>query len=142
MNDWFEELRRDRIGFVESMRRNNFERGIKNLTVDKYTEPLHFIYELLQNAEDQDATEVHFIVGKDRLEFRHNGKPFTRQDVSSITGIGNTQKADQANKIGCFGIGFKSVFEITHCPEIYTTIAEQPFAFAIEDQVIPILLIK
>ena len=137
MGDWFDELHNKRVAWIDSTRQNDFERGIKNLTVDKYTDPLHFVYELLQNAEDQDATSAEFVLRENSLEFCHNGKPFNQGDVESITGIGNTQKAGQANKIGCFGIGFKSVFEITHRPEIYAALNGQPFAFAIKDQVVP-----
>ena len=137
MGDWFDELHNKRVAWIDSTRQNDFERGIKNLTVDKYTDPLHFVYELLQNAEDQDATSAEFVLRENSLEFCHNGKPFSQGDVESITGIGNTQKAGQANKIGCFGIGFKSVFEITHRPEIYAALDGQPFAFAIRDQVVP-----
>ena len=140
MSDWFEELHGNRLTWLESTRQNDFEQGIKNLTVDKYTEPVHFIYELLQNAEDQDATSVHFILTKNDLEFCHNGRSFQQKDVENITGIGNTQKASQGDKIGCFGIGFKSVFEITDRPEIYALLDGKPFAFAIEDQFVPIRL--
>ncbi len=140
MREWFTELNTKRIAWIDATRQNDFERGIKNLTVDKYTEPLHFIYELLQNAEDQYATKVQFSLHDERLEFCHNGDPFTQADVESITGIGNTQKAGQGNKIGCFGIGFKSVFEITDCPEIYASLDNEFFGFAIRDQVVPEML--
>lgn len=143
---WFTELYNDRQSFVEISRKNDFEHGIWQSTVDKYAEPDHFVYELLQNAEDQEATEVTFELQKDRLIFCHNGDPsgignlFSRDDVRNITGIGNSNKPEQANKIGRFGIGFKSVFVITDRPEIYSRLENVPFAFAIENLVVPIAL--
>ncbi len=143
---WFTELYNDRQSFVDISRKNNYERGIWQSTVDKYAEPDHFVYELLQNAEDQEATEVTFELRQDRLIFCHNGDTsgvgnlFSRDDVTNITGIGNSSKPEQANKIGRFGIGFKSVFVITDRPEIYSRLENIPFAFAIERLVVPIAL--
>lgn len=143
---WFTELYNDRQSFVEISRKNDFEHGIWQSTVDKYAEPDHFVYELLQNAEDQEATEVTFELLKERLIFYHNGDPsgmgnlFSRDDVRNITGIGNSSKPEQANKIGRFGIGFKSVFVITERPEIYSRLDNKPFAFAIENLVVPVAL--
>src|SRR6185437_3302605 len=57
-----------------------------------------------------------------------------------ITGIGNSDKPAQANKIGRFGIGFKSVFAVSNRPEVYTRLDGKPFAFAIEDLVVPVPL--
>ncbi len=138
--EWLEQLSTIRREFVASSRANKFEDGIRQSTVEKYAEPEHFIYELLQNAEDQNATDVSFELKKDRLLFRHNGDPFTQANVESITGIGNSSKPDQIDKIGRFGIGFKSVFIISDRPEIYTKLEGMPFAFAIEDLVVPVPL--
>lgn len=140
MDNWFEELSFKRKKFVESAKENNFHKGIRHSTVEKYPDPVHFIYELLQNAEDQGATEAHFELSTDHLVFHHNGNPFTRSDVWNITGIGNSDKPQETNKIGRFGIGFKSIFAITDRPEIYTFLEEKPFAFAIEDLVVPVVI--
>ena len=143
MNDWFEQLQQDRREWLASTRKNKFERGIFASVVDKYPDPVHFVYELLQNAEDQGASWVKFRLESRRLVFEHDGNPFTPQDVENITGIGNTQKVEQANKIGRFGLGFKSVFVITDQPEIHTRLlqedgSEQPFSFRIESLVVPL----
>src|SRR6266566_8551998 len=138
MDNWFEELSQIRKKFDDSVQENNFEKGIRHSTVEKYPDPVHFIYELLQNAEDQGATEAQFQLFVDHLVFNHNGNPFTKADVKNITGFGNSDKTQEANKIGRFGIGFKSVFAITERPEIYTMLEEKPFAFAIEDLVVPV----
>lgn len=139
-DQFFEALRQDREFWVTANRRNKFERGIRNATVEKYADPTHFIYELLQNAEDQAATKVRFRLEADAVTFEHDGNPFTREDVEGVTGLGNTTKIDQANKIGCFGIGFKSVFVVTDRPEVHCTIEGRPIAFAIRDLVVPELI--
>src|SRR5256886_14833847 len=141
MDSWFEELSLMRKRFDDSVQENKFDKGIRHSTVEKYPDPVHFVYELLQNAEDQAATEAQFKLFSDHLDFRHNGNPFTRLDVENITGIGNSDKPKEANMIGRFGIGFKSVFAITDRPEIYTVLEEKPFAFAIEDLVVPIAIL-
>ena len=120
-------------------------RGVKPNVVDKYAETAHFVYELLQNADDANATEVTIILKKDRLLFKHNGtKHFDITaaddervgDINSITGIGNSSKENTQNKIGKFGVGFKAVFQYTDTPEIY----DEPFRFKIEDLIIPTLI--
>src|SRR5713226_7143097 len=140
MDSWFEELSFRRKRFDESVRENNFEEGLRHSTVEKYPDPVHFVYELLQNAEDQCATEAQFQLFADHLVFCHNGNPFTRADVENITGIGNSDKPQDDNKIGRFGIGFKSVFAITKRPEIYTVLEDKPFAFAIEHLLVPVAI--
>src|SRR3954464_165372 len=138
MTNWFDELSSTRREWVTVTRRNGFEAGIRGSTVDKYADPAHFVYEFLQNAEDQEATWVRFHLEAGGLVFTPNGKPFTRQDVESITGIGNSEKPKQANKIGRFGLGFKSVFAVSDRPEIYTALDGAAFAFAVEDLVVPV----
>src|SRR6266849_2277658 len=125
MDNWFEELSFKRKKFVESAKENNFHKGIRHSTVEKYPDSVHFVYELLQNAEDQGATEAHFELSTDHLVFQHNGNPLTRSDVWNITGIGNSDKPQETNKIGRFGIGFKSIFAITDRPEFYTFLEEK-----------------
>ncbi len=142
MDNWFEELSLRRKTFVENAQENEYLEGIRHSTVEKYPDPVHFVYELLQNAEDQNATEAQFALSTNSLVFRHNGNPFTRADVKNITGFGNSEKTQEANKIGRFGIGFKSVFAITDRPEIYTVLEENSFTFAIEDLFIPIAISK
>lgn len=87
---------------------------------DLYPNKTHFIFELLQNAEDANASKVRFIVSQDKLEMMHDGRTFTTQDVKGVCGIGESQKADDLTKIGRFGIGFKSVYAYTNSPEIHS----------------------
>ena len=134
---WLEDLRAKRERWVSANHENDFERGIWNATVEKYADPSHFIFELLQNAEDAGATWVRFLLGSDDIQFEHDGRPFDRPDIEGITGLGNTTKLDDGHKIGCFGIGFKAVYVITDRPEVHSRIEGEPFAFAIDKLVVP-----
>ena len=136
-SDWFEELRTKRQRWVDANKENAFDRGIWNATVEKYADPAHFLFELMQNAEDEGATQAELVISDHAISFEHDGGPFTLDDVDGITGIGNTTKLGEANKIGCFGIGFKSVYVVTERPEVHTRIDGIPFAFAIRDLVVP-----
>ncbi len=138
--DWLGNLRAKRQRWVDASHENDFDRGIWNATVDKYADPSHFIFELLQNAEDAAASWVRFELQPDRIIFEHDGRPFNRDDIEGITGIGNTTKLDDGHKIGCFGIGFKSVYVVTERPEVHSTIEDTPLAFAIDRLVVPSLI--
>ena len=85
-----------------------------------YADRTHFVFELLQNAEDAGATSVRFDLYHDRLEVRHNGRPFDERDVRGVCGVGEGTKADDLTQIGKFGIGFKSVYAYSSCPEIHS----------------------
>lgn len=45
-------LQQRRLNWVAASRENRFEGGIKRLLADLYPDNAHFIYELLQNAND------------------------------------------------------------------------------------------
>ena len=47
--------------------------GYQDSVVDKYRDQAHFIYELLQNADDAQATYARFVLEPTRLIFAHNG---------------------------------------------------------------------
>lgn len=121
--------------------------GIWKSVIEKYPETAHFIYELIQNADDALASEVTIFLFKDKLVFKHNGK---RQfsitdareqvgvigDINSITSVACSTKKDEEQTIGKFGVGFKSVFQYTDVPSIY----DDTFWFKIENYMVPILL--
>lgn len=105
----------------------------EGVLVDIYEKPTHFVYELLQNADDALATKVRFELGDSELRFYHNGsKDFSLDDIKSITGVNNSTKKNTKN-VGKFGVGFKSVFSITETPYIYN----RNISFRIEHMIIP-----
>lgn len=128
------QLSEKRKKWVEANRENGFEEGIKRLLTDLYPDNAHFIYELLQNAEDAKATEVRFILKDDGVEFEHNGnRLFSIEDVEAITSIGVSAKREDPTSIGKFGVGFKAVFAYTTTPEIESG----EYHFRIRDLVVP-----
>ena len=86
--------------------------------VSMYSDPTHFVYEILQNADDYGATEVLFKLSKDGIAIEHNGEPFKEENVKAITYFGKSTSREDLVKTGRFGIGFKSVFAFTATPII------------------------
>lgn len=86
--------------------------------VAMYADTAHFVYEILQNADDVGATEIFFSVSENQLIVEHNGTPFTEHNVKAISyfGMGKTD----ITKIGHFGLGFKSVFAYTASPRVHS----------------------
>ena len=124
-------LTQKRQNHVDSCRDNNDTSH--EIIANLYSDSSHFIYEILQNADDAKASEVEFKLTSEKLSITHNGKPFIFEDVESITTVGFSAKADDVNTIGKFGIGFKSVFAITKKPCIHSGEAN----FEIRDFIVP-----
>ena len=85
-----------------------------------YTDRTHFMFELLQNAEDAGASRVLFQLLEGELEVFHDGRRFDEKDVRGICGVGEGTKVEDLTQIGKFGIGFKSVYAYTRTPEIHS----------------------
>ena len=130
----FQDLIRKRERWLASTQENEFDFDV--LLSGIYHNPSHFIFEILQNAEDVAASFVQFTLYPDKLEIIHDGRDFTPQDVEAIAGIGNTTKSEDLTAIGEFGVGFKSVFAITKSPAIHSG----PYHFEITNFVVPSLL--
>jgi hypothetical protein len=104
----------------ENIARYGWDTAVLDLLGQLYSERTHFIFELIQNAEDAGATELAFELFGDRLEMRHDGRPFTEADVRGVCGVGQSAKSGDLTQIGKFGIGFKSVYAYTKTPRIYS----------------------
>ena len=125
----------------ENQRRYGTEGAQKSgeLAADLYDDRTHFIFELLQNAEDalgrrgdwQGPRKVAFALASTRLTLSHFGKPFDEADVRSVCDIAESTKNESS--IGRFGLGFKSVYTVTDLPSIHSGDED----FAIEDYVFP-----
>lgn len=109
------------------------------LLADRYDDRTHFIFELLQNAEDAlrrrgdwgGERRVAFKLDTERLTLSHFGRPFDERDVRGVCGIAESTKDEFS--IGRFGIGFKSVYTFTDRPEIHSGDED----FAVENYVLP-----
>ena len=89
-----------------------------------FTRSSGFILELMQNAEDAGigvANPGRFRVhlDRDKVRVQHNGNPFSPEDVAAISGIRSSKKPERGT-LGYLGIGFKSVFKVTDCPQVYS----------------------
>ena len=125
-----ESVHGERVDLARVLKRH---KGIRRIVEDLYPDSAHFIYELLQNAEDTAATEASFVLRKNCLVFEHNGRPFDRRDIEAITDIGEGAKSTDDDKIGRFGVGFKAVFAYTETPHIWSP----TYSFKITDLVLP-----
>ena len=112
---------------------------LKNILRD-YKEGLTIAKELLQNADDAEASEVNFCydarthsVDPNSLFFPdmlpshgpalivHNNKCFSKDDFENITKLAGATKQNKPLKIGKFGIGFCSVYHITDVPSFVSS---------------------
>ena len=92
--------------------------GTKHLRIFKklFGDKTHFVYELIQNADDSESSHLELQLGENRLLVWNNGRQFTEKDVRSICSLGSSDK--DLTHIGTFGIGFKAVYNYTDLPEI------------------------
>jgi hypothetical protein len=105
---------------AENVARYGWDTAVLELLGQLYSERTHFIFELIQNAEDAGATGLTFALFADRLEVNHDGRDFTVADVRAICGVGQGTKTDDLTQIGEFGIGFKAVYAYTDSPRIHS----------------------
>ncbi|MFK7986583.1 MAG: sacsin N-terminal ATP-binding-like domain-containing protein [Sandaracinaceae bacterium] len=83
-----------------------------------YADPGHFLFELLQNADDAGASawSARF-EGRDVI-VDNDGAPLSVLDLVGLLSIGQTTK--RADQIGFFGVGFKSVYEVCERPRVHS----------------------
>lgn len=107
--------------------------------------PAHFIYELLKNADEVQATSARFVLDPTSLIFAYNGKcGFSISDVHTesqdiinkkIGSINFLTLAEHFQKspssLGKFG--FRSVFAYTSTPQIY----DPYYRFQIDNYIVP-----
>nr|XP_024661131.1 sacsin-like [Maylandia zebra] len=109
---------------------------IKNI-ISAYPSKKDILKELIQNADDAEATEIHFIWdkrqhGKEKTFGKKwnnlqgpalcvfNNKVFSDADIKGIQQLGEGGKHRTPGKIGKYGVGFNSVYHLTDCPSILT----------------------
>lgn len=95
-----------------------------------HTRNPHFIFELIQNAEDNEyenpAPTLRFTVDSDCLIIQNNERGVEEENVWALCGIGGSTKRSESTKtkasgyIGEKGIGFKSVFMVADKVQIYS----------------------
>nr|XP_045084629.1 uncharacterized protein LOC109784830 [Aegilops tauschii subsp. strangulata] len=110
--------------------------AVNYLSQELYSKDVHFLMELVQNAEDNEypdgvAPSLEFLVtstditgsgASSTLLIFNNEKGFSPSNIQSICGVGKSTKKGNRDKgyIGEKGIGFKSVFLISSQPHIFS----------------------
>ncbi|CAB1338211.1 unnamed protein product [Coregonus sp. 'balchen'] len=103
-------------------------RSLDRLSTELYSKDTHFVLELIQNADDNSyPTEegpvpaLAFVVEKDCVTVLNNETGFQEKNIRAICDVGRSTKGKHKyGYIGQKGIGFKSVFKVTDCPEIHS----------------------
>ncbi|XP_040003647.1 sacsin [Xiphias gladius] len=109
---------------------------IKNI-ISAYPSKKDILKELIQNADDAEATEIHFVWdkrqhGKEKTFGKKwnplqgpalcvfNNKVFSDADLVGIQRLGEGGKHNSPGTTGKYGVGFNSVYHVTDCPSILT----------------------
>ncbi len=114
---------------------SNLHNALERLSKDLYSKETHFVLELLQNAEDNRyATDVtpliRFVLAPNKIIVQNNEIGFTEANVRALCRVGHSTKSKIEGYIGEKGIGFKSVFRISHSPHVIS--AGYRFRFSYE----------
>ncbi|XP_059809170.1 sacsin [Hypanus sabinus] len=105
---------------------------LKNI-IKAYPSKKDILKELIQNADDAEASEIHFIwdprkhgntktFGEEWNALQgpalcvYNDKKFTDKDIEGIQQLGEGGKRNSPEKTGKYGLGFNSVYHLTDCP--------------------------
>ncbi|KAE8123810.1 hypothetical protein FH972_018734 [Carpinus fangiana] len=133
-----EDIRRTKfsIGGEPNPLTEDLHQAVKNLSAELYAKDVHFLMELIQNAEDNDYLEdrppsLEFVLTSEditatgaphTLLIFNNEKGFSPKNIDSICSIGRSTKKGYRKRgyIGEKGIGFKSVFLVTSQPYIFS----------------------
>ncbi|KAI7808548.1 putative sacsin [Triplophysa rosa] len=109
---------------------------IKNI-IDAYPSKKDILKELIQNADDAEATEIHFVWDKRQHSTQkifgkkwelvqgpalcvYNNKTFSDTDLRGIQQLGEGGKQGTLGRTGKYGLGFNSVYHLSDCPSILT----------------------
>eukprot|EP00929_Paragymnodinium_shiwhaense_P071745 TRINITY_DN36441_c0_g2_i2.p1 TRINITY_DN36441_c0_g2~~TRINITY_DN36441_c0_g2_i2.p1 ORF type:complete len:2454 (-),score=489.74 TRINITY_DN36441_c0_g2_i2:43-7074(-) len=100
-------------------------RALDKLSKDLYDRAFHFIFELVQNCDDNHySTDAHptalFILSNMSIVVLNNERGFNAKNVQAISDVGASTKpmSRGAQLIGRKGIGFKAVFSVSDRPAI------------------------
>lgn len=107
-------------------------RGSLEINLSVWSGPEHIPIELLQNADDafencpvgKGGGSILYRSDERFLLVAHNAPPFTAEDVDYISSIGRPHKKP-GRQSGWMDFGFKSVFQLTNSPMIFSG----PFRF-------------
>jgi hypothetical protein len=96
--------------------------ALERLSGDLYKDDHHFLFELIQNSDDNDYTndnpQVLIILKEDSLQIVNNEVGFGEENIKAICTVNKSTKKEDKSRIGHKGLGFKAVFKVTDQPTI------------------------
>ena len=105
----------------------NLNKALEHLSDQLYHEEFHFVFELIQNADDNEYNQLSGEVPEIRFSFKpeyvlieNNEDGFEKENVEALCSVGQSTKRLKPHKIGEKGIGFKSVFKVTGNPHVFS----------------------
>ncbi|KAF2810106.1 uncharacterized protein BDZ99DRAFT_442610 [Mytilinidion resinicola] len=126
------------LATIDNIRRK-LGASTKALAANLYAKDTRFVYELIQNAEDNSyevakneskSPWLRFALDQDRIVIDSNEDGFSEANIRAICSIGESTKASIQGYIGEKGIGFKSVFKVARKVHVQSG----PYSFAFEYQ--------
>ncbi len=103
-----------------------YARATQRLAAELYASDIHFVLELVQNADDcayapGASPALRVALSAADVRFSSNERGFSERDVRALCAVGDsTKKAGDVGFIGQKGIGFKSVFKVSQRPEVHS----------------------
>ncbi len=117
--DYFDEIQRNSLNLWLQLEESRELAAPWHQLFKQVQTPRHVLSELLQNADDAEATEVIVQLKDGVFSFAHNGRDFTRDDFASLCRFGYSNKR-LLRTIGFRGIGFKSTFSLGETVQLST----------------------
>ncbi len=103
------------------------KRHVVSLGERLYTESVELLRELINNAYDADATEIHVEITPERIEVKDNGIGMDAEGLKQYFIIGSDEKVLHSRspklgrvRIGQFGIGKFASLAAASCFEVIT----------------------
>lgn len=109
--DYFDEIQQNSRNLWRQLKGNRELAAPWRQLFMQVQSPRHVLSELLQNADDAEATEVNVQIKDGVFIFAHNGKDFDKDDFTSLCRFGYSNKR-LLRTIGFRGLGFKSTFSL------------------------------
>jgi hypothetical protein len=78
-----------------------------------------YLMEFIQNADDAESQFLKIEISKNSILVSNDGEEFSKEDTRDICMVGRSSKSP-VDYIGYLGVGFKSVFLVSDCVEIYS----------------------
>lgn len=141
-HEYINSIRQEYSG-LRDLPRESLASSVKTLADDLYAKDTHFIFELIQNAEDNEygrgvSPKLCFEVCPQKLKGQngpvlivHNNETgFLDKHVRALCQVGKSTKNKAQGYIGEKGLGFKSVFLVTTCPYVFSN----GFQFCLPEQ--------